>query len=230
MNFANVGDIYQANTAQSINVFAPAYSILGLSRPSHARQRRRRHPQAALAGLLRAGHDLRFDDRVHLLLGGRYDFAAAVNSVGQPNSAFVNNALMRADALAVWTKDQAFSPSVGLVVQPLPWLSLYGNYTKSFGVNNGVTRSNEPLGPQTAIQWEGGAKAEFFDRRLTATVAYFDIVKYNVAQNTPTAPNALRGYVYDLLDAGSRGVEVDVTGRVTDIGASSPISRTLRRM
>ena len=133
-----------------------------------------------------------FEDHVHFLLGGRYDFASALSSVGQSNPPIFNNALDRANVLGVSTKDRFFSPRVGLVVQPWPWFSIYGNYTQSFGVNNGVTRSNTPLGSQQAIQWEGGMKAEFFDKRLLATVAYFDIKKYNLAQYADRAGNLKR--------------------------------------
>jgi iron complex outermembrane receptor protein len=216
VSFANVANIYQANIAQNINVFAPIYTPFGLSRfliPANgAAAIRKQEWQGFYAQDMISA----FDDRVHFLLGGRYDFASALSSIGQSNSTIINNALDRANVLGVTTKDRFFSPRVGLVVQPWPWLSVYGNYTQSFGVNNGVTRANTPLGSQQAIQWEGGVKGEFFDKRLLATVAYFDIKKHNLAQNTPTAPNALRGFVVDLLDAESQGVELDVTGKVDD--------------
>lgn len=216
VSFANVGNIYQANVAQNINIFAPIYTPFGLSRfliPANgAAVIRKQEWQGFYAQDMISG----FEDRVHFLIGGRYDFASALSSVGQSNSSIINNALDRANVLGVSTNDRFFSPRVGLVVQPWPWLSIYGNYTQSFGVNNGVTRSNTPLGSQQAIQWEGGMKAEFFDKRLLATAAYFDIKKYNLAQNTPTVPNALRGFVVDLLDAESQGVEMDVTGKIDD--------------
>lgn len=216
VSFANVANIYQANVAQNINIFAPIYTPFGLSRlliPANgAAAIRKQEWQGFYVQDMISG----FEDRVHFLVGGRYDIAAAISSVGQSNSTIINNALDRANLLGVATKDRFFSPRVGLVVQPLPWFSIYGNYTQSFGVNNGVTRSNTPLGSQQAIQWEGGMKAEFFEKRLLATVAYFDIKKYNLAQNTPTAPNTLRGFVVDLLDAQSQGVELDITGSIDD--------------
>jgi iron complex outermembrane receptor protein len=36
------------------------------------------------------------------------------------------------------------------------------------------------LPPQKSFQWEGGAKAEFFDKRLSATLAFYDIDKTNI--------------------------------------------------
>lgn len=216
VSFANVGNIYQANVAQNINVFAPIYTPFGLSRfltPANgAAVIRKQEWQGFYAQDMISA----FENRVHLLLGGRYDYASAISSVGQSTSPVINNAMDRANLLAVSTTDKFFSPRAGLVVQPMPWLSVYGNYTQSYGVNNGVTRANTPLGSQQAVQWEGGVKAEFFESRLLATLAYFDIKKYNLAQNTPTAPNALRGFVVDLLDARSQGVEFDLTGKLTE--------------
>ena len=55
-------------------------------------------------------------------------------------------------------------------------------------------------------------KVEFFDKRLTATAAYYDITKTNVAEPDPTNPS-------NVLLVGkvrSRGVEFDLTGRVNE--------------
>ncbi|KAF0129965.1 MAG: hypothetical protein FD139_1443 [Methylocystaceae bacterium] len=219
LSFANVADLFQVQPpvlAQSINIFAPIYTPFGLSRFQRPQFGTAFIRKQEWQGLYAQDMISGFDDRVHLLLGGRYDFASALSSAQNSTSTLVNNALDRANVLGVSVKDRFFSPRVGLVIQPWPWLSFYGNYTKSFGVNNGVTRANEPLGPQQSIQWEGGIKAEFFDKRLLATLAYFDIKKYNMAQNPPIAPGTLRGFVFDLLDARSQGVELDITGSIDD--------------
>ena len=73
-----------------------------------------------------------FDDSVHVLLGGRYDWA-------ETGSTRSSRPTRRALASYVTVYTNAFSPRVGVVYQPLPWLSLYGNFTQSFGVNNTTT-------------------------------------------------------------------------------------------
>jgi iron complex outermembrane recepter protein len=154
-----------------------------------------------------------FDDRVHLLVGGRYDWAAATSGTGstQGGSSY-DSSLFIAFANARSISDAAFSPRVGLVVQPMPWLSLYGNFTQGFGLNNGLNQATrQPLGAQKSEQFEAGIKTEFFDKRLTATAAFYDIRKQNVAQ----ANNATLG-LYDTLDARSIGVELDITGKLND--------------
>jgi iron complex outermembrane receptor protein len=101
---------------------------------------------------------------------------------------------------------------VGVVFQPLPWFSVYGNFTESYGLNNGLNAANlKPLPSQQAIQWEAGVKAEFFDKMLTATAAFFDINKHNIATANPIDPT---GATYELLSARSHGAELDITGRI----------------
>ena len=120
-----------------------------------------------------------------------------------------------ADALAnsVSALDKHFSPRVGAVVQPLPWLSFYGDYVNSIGATNLFSSApGQPLlPPQIATQWEGGAKAEFFDKRLAATVAFYDIIKTNITQTIPgTQLVELAGTVE------SRGAEFDLAGRINE--------------
>jgi len=81
--------------------------------------------------------------------------------------------------------DHAVTPRVGLLWQPQNWLSLYSNYAENFGANNGCGFGNKPLPPQSAQQWEVGAKSEFFDGRLSATLAYYNLTKQNVATTDP---------------------------------------------
>ncbi len=87
-------------------------------------------------------------DKLHILGGGRYDWARL--SQGFATTSF--NDIVRENL-----NDDKFSPRVGVVYQPWPWLSLYGNYSESFGAaNSGRTISGQPLAPKTASQYEGG--------------------------------------------------------------------------
>jgi iron complex outermembrane recepter protein len=158
------------------------------------------------------------DDKLHVLLGGRYDIASASTGVGTSLFATYNDALTVANlpgsAFGNYgtTKDKFFSPRAGVVFQPLPWFSVYLSYTESYGLNNGLNaQTSQPLPSQSAVQWEAGVKAEFFDKMLTATAAFFDINKHDIATADPSSPVSGR---YDLLSARSHGVEVDITGRI----------------
>ncbi|WP_400770605.1 TonB-dependent siderophore receptor [Methylosinus sporium] len=196
-----------------LNIFNPYYAGLGLWGQLKASSGFALLKYQEWQGLYAQDLISFYEDKVHFLLGGRYDFAAATSSTQSSSSALVNNALDLANFRAAHIADHAFSPRIGLLIEPLPWLSLYGNYTESFGLNNGLNSVTfAALGPQKAVQWEGGVKMEFFDKRLSATFAYYDIKKTNVAQRSVIAPTG----IYDLLDAESKGVEMDLTGHIDD--------------
>ena len=160
------------------------------------------------------------DDKLHVLLGGRYDIASAsTGSAFGGLSPYFNDVLTLANLPGPYpfgnygtTKDKFFSPRAGVVFQPLPWFSVYGSYTQSYGLNNGLNaQTSQVLPSQSALQWEAGVKAEFFDKNLTATAAFFDINKHNIATADPSSP---AGIYYDLLSGRSHGAELDITGRI----------------
>ncbi|MBG0811572.1 TonB-dependent receptor [Methylosinus sp. H3A] len=148
----------------------------------------------------------------HLLAGFRYDNArmgsTAIDTVPTPVT------------LATATSyNDAIKPRVGLLWRPIPQLSLYGSYVENFGLSpvvDGSTRPNTNLLPATsARQWEFGAKTDLFDGRLTATVAWFDIVKVNVPTPDPDPARSALGAQVSTGEARNRGWEFDVSGQVT---------------
>lgn len=109
--------------------------------------------------------------------------------------------------------NRRFSPRVGILYQPWPWLSLYGNYVESLGANNGGRAvGGKPFDPQTGEQYEAGVKTEFLDGQLSATLAYFHLTK----KNSLTADLNNPGFSIAIGEAQSEGVEFDLIGRVTD--------------
>jgi iron complex outermembrane receptor protein len=105
---------------------------------------------------------------------------------------------------------EAWTPRVGIVYQPIEELSLYASYSRSFNPNSATTVSGDPLEPEEGEGYEVGVKTELFDSRLSATLAYFDITKQNVAVTDPTFPLASIA----TGEQRSRGVELDVIGEV----------------
>jgi iron complex outermembrane receptor protein len=146
-----------------------------------------------------------WEDRIQLLLGGRHDWAESSSATLWSNESFAE-----VDAQRVIVPLSANSPRVGVVVRPLAWLSVYGNYTRSYGSSNGIDQYNRPLQPQAGTQLEGGVKAELLDGALTATGAYFDIEKKN-----QTSPIFGTPFVR-VIDGRSNGVEFDLTGRIDE--------------
>lgn len=140
-------------------------------------------------------------NRVHILGGGRYDWASLTSGYGDP-------AVFQADTL----RDSRFSPRVGLDFRPVEWLALYGQWVESFGSNNGRSADGLPFKPQEATQYEGGVKTEFFKGRLNASLAYFNLTKNNVVTTDPNNPR----FSIPIGEALSQGVEFDVSGKLTD--------------
>ncbi len=76
--------------------------------------------------------------------------------------------------------DTAWLPLAGLVFQPKENISIYASYATSFVPVAASAFDNfglNPFKPTKASSYEGGIKAELFDKKVTATLAYFDIRK-----------------------------------------------------
>ncbi len=156
-----------------------------------------------------------FQDSVHLneqwifVAGARYQLYDQLAGRGRP---FKKNTDI---------DGQVWVPRVGLVYKLNEELSLYGGYTESFKPNSTIAplTGDAPINgvpPEEGKSWEIGAKLDM-PGRITGTLALFDIVKENVLVTQTVEVNGLAETV--ATGAGevrSRGVELDVTGQLTD--------------
>ncbi|NEQ42346.1 MAG: TonB-dependent receptor [Leptolyngbya sp. SIOISBB] len=140
-------------------------------------------------------------DNLKLLVGLRYD------TVDQEN--FSAN-FFNPTGTETTRFDEAFSPRLGLVYQPVEELSLYTSYSQSFAPNFGNTESGDTLEPEQGEQFEVGARAELLEGRLVAGLALFNVTKQNVSTADPN--NSL--FVVAVGEQRSRGVELDVIGEI----------------
>jgi iron complex outermembrane receptor protein len=165
-------------------------------------------------------------DKLHLLLGARYDVADvtlgrsigdfALDQNGDPIYPLYNASkdLAIADRLRAKTSfDTAWSPRAGVVYDVLPQLSVYGSYSQSFGVNNGFSATGQTFPPEKGKQWEVGLKADPLPG-LSATLAIFQITKSGILTRDFSSPDPNAAKPAGLQR--SRGIELDVIGRVTD--------------
>jgi catecholate siderophore receptor len=109
--------------------------------------------------------------------------------------------------------DRAWSPRAGLVYQPTQWLSLYGSYSRSFipsGDGLSLALNTADLKPETAENYELGAKTEALSGRLSINFAAFRLDRNNVRTIDPINPNVL------VLVGKQRtnGAEVSVAGNL----------------
>ncbi|NDJ17466.1 TonB-dependent siderophore receptor [Myxacorys almedinensis A] len=73
----------------------------------------------------------------------------------------------------------AFSPRVGIVYQPIPPISLYASYARSFLPNGGTDFEGNQFQPERGTQYEVGVKADLNDQ-LSATLAFYNLTRSNV--------------------------------------------------
>ncbi|AEG01282.1 TonB-dependent siderophore receptor [Methylomonas methanica] len=131
-----------------------------------------------------------------MLAGFRYDSAESSTTLnnGTPNKN---------------PRQDSLTPRGGVVWQPIPELSLYGSYSENFTGINTTGFGGSVLPPETAQQWEFGAKTELFDQRFLATVAWYDLTKQNVS-----VFNGITSFNEAIGEAHSAGLEVDAKGEI----------------
>lgn len=204
------GDWMNPNPALAIDIYNPTYGIdpalFGAARNSYV------FPANSHSVFKDSVFGVYLQDQVkvgenwHLLVGGRYDWARSGRGPGATEAA--------AEAAVPVRKDDAFSPRLAALYQFRPELSGYVSWSRSFGANNGINATGGTFDPQQGEQYELGLKTELFGRRLLGNVALYQLTKSNLltADLSTADPN-------DSIAIGeqrARGVEIDISGRVTD--------------
>ena len=108
-------------------------------------------------------------------------------------------------------KTNVFLPRAGVLWQASPRLSTYYYYTENVGSSNGLDASGSPIKPEKSRQNEVGVKSSWFDGRLNATGAAFNLTKYNIA----SADLANPGFNIAVGEVRSTGFELDLQGALT---------------
>ena len=140
-----------------------------------------------------------------LLIGGRYDFVNQ-RSISQPIG--IDRRTPVDDPARNTYYNEAFSPRVGIVYQPIELISLYASFSRSFFPKNTRDRNNDLLPPTRGTQYEIGVRAELLNKRLSANLAAYDITKTNVTTADPEDPQ----FSVAAGEVKSRGIEFDLAG------------------
>ena len=136
--------------------------------------------------------DIRFNDRWHLYLGGRFDSLD-----------------FQDDDVGLDKSDSQFSPFVGVLYSPNESLSLYANYGEAFSPPSTLV-AGQDREPEEAQQVEVGIKHRTSDGRVRTTLAFYDLQKDKIAIVDPT------GVTAQLGDQESQGVELEVAASVRE--------------
>ncbi|EKK3975334.1 ferric-rhodotorulic acid/ferric-coprogen receptor FhuE [Cronobacter sakazakii] len=189
MDVGNIHD-YDGNTVAN-----PTWSSFALYQRDVIRQKS-----------IYAATRLSLADPLHLILGARYtEWNAKYNLERKPDE------IRRSKADDV-------TPYAGLIYDIDDTWSAYASYTSIFQPSGQRDVNSEFLDPTTGKAYEAGLKADWFNTRLTASLAVFRIEQDNVAVNTGVIiPGSGGQTAYKSVDGTvSKGVELELNGALTD--------------
>jgi iron complex outermembrane receptor protein len=157
-------------------------------------------------------------DKFKVLAGIRWSWQEAEVTTYKETSTGAGNPEKAVPTVTPKRLDNAFSPKVGLVYQPLKDMSLFASYSSSFTPNTGTTIDLQPLEASIIDQYEAGIKKDFWNGALSTNVTVYQITNSNLAQtaefladgttlNTDTTKKTLGG------GTKSKGVEIDITAK-----------------
>ncbi|WP_322742533.1 TonB-dependent siderophore receptor [Gloeocapsopsis crepidinum] len=135
-------------------------------------------------------------ENLKLLLGGRVDF-------------FEETKDDRLTDEETSQSDTAFSPRVGIVYQPIPPISLYASYARSFAPTIGRAAGGDILLPERGTQYEVGIRADISDQ-LSVNLALYDLTRFNVTTDDLDNP----GFSVQTGEQNSQGIELDISGEI----------------
>lgn len=187
----------------AINIYNPVYGLIG--------------PGTTVSNSDSAQTDklgqwsLFFQDTLHLterfaLVGGvRYMDYDQIAGRGKP---FITNTNVAGDKVL---------PLGGAIFNLTDQISLYASYTESLKPNSTIAPVgaviDSGVAPEQGVSYETGVKFDF-NQRISGTIALYDLDKRNVQTTKTNSAGDVE--IHTVGRARSRGVEVDVTGRLTD--------------
>jgi len=199
-------DLIRQATPNVFNIYNPVYGLLQPGTTVSASDSDQTDKLGTRALFFQ--DTLHLTDRFALVGGVRYMEYEQLAGRGRPFKA--NTDLSGDKAL----------PLGGAILKLTDEVSLYASYTQSLKptstiapLTGGVVVGSN-IAPEEGVQWETGVKFDI-NKRLSGTVAFYDIDKKNVLVSQLNTATGLT----EFRTAGkvrSRGVEIDVTGKLTD--------------
>ncbi|MGY4306916.1 iron complex outermembrane receptor protein [Bradyrhizobium sp. USDA 4369] len=197
-------DLIRQTVATQFNIYNPVYGLIQPGTTISATDSEQTDKLGQYSLFLQ--DTLHLTDRLALVGGVRYMDYEQIAGRGRP---FKANTNVAADKVL---------PLGGAILKLNDQLSLYASYTQSLKPNStiapltgGVVLGSN-IAPEQGTSWETGLKFDL-DKRLSGTIAVYDIDKSNVLVSQLNASNVL-----EYTTAGkarSRGAEIDITGRLS---------------
>jgi outer membrane receptor for ferric coprogen and ferric-rhodotorulic acid len=110
--------------------------------------------------------------------------------------------------------ESKFSPYAGLTVDLTDRLLAYASYSDIYQPQEQYDIDHNYLAPSKGVNLEVGAKAEWLDGRVLTSLAWFKAKQDGLA--TFAGMDDAGMYYYEGVDVDSKGIEFEVTGKLTD--------------
>ncbi len=111
--------------------------------------------------------------------------------------------------------ENVFLPRIGIVYTLTPHLNIYATYNKGFDPFEASSQAQEfdqPFKPLISQLYEAGIKGNFFQNKLSASLAIYQLTVENVAVNANDISNP--NLFIQQGQNRSRGIEAEATGNI----------------
>lgn len=191
-------DMMRCKNVKDFNIYHPTYGNLGKCTTVSASDSDQTLKQESYSAY--AQDALYLTDNWIAVAGMRYQYYTQYAGKGRPFNVNTDS------------RDEQWTPKLGLVYKLTPSVSLFANYSQTFMPQSSIASYIGDLPPETSNAYEVGAKFDLFNG-ITANIALFDIHKRNVLYNESVGGETIAKTAGRVR---SQGVEVDVAGSLTE--------------
>ncbi|MFH7928505.1 TonB-dependent siderophore receptor [Enterobacter roggenkampii] len=191
-------DMMRCKNVKGFNIYHPVYGKLNKCTTVSAADSDQTLKQESYSAY--AQDALYLTDKWIAVAGMRYQYYTQYAGKGRPFSVNTDS------------RDEQWTPKLGLVYKLTPSVSLFANYSQTFMPQSSIASYIGDLPPETSNAYEVGAKFDLFDG-VTANIALFDIHKRNVLYNESVGGETIAKTAGRVR---SQGVEVDLAGSLTE--------------
>ncbi|MCM7773351.1 TonB-dependent siderophore receptor [Enterobacter asburiae] len=191
-------DMIRCKNVKDFNIYNPSYGSLGKCTTVSASDSDQTIKQESYSAY--AQDALYLTDKWIAVAGLRYQYYTQYAGKGRPFNVNTDS------------RDDQWTPKLGLVYKLTPAVSLFANYSQTFMPQSSIASYIGDLPPETSNAYEIGAKFDLFDG-ITANIALFDIHKLNVLYTESIGDETVAKTAGRVR---SQGVEVDLAGSLTE--------------
>lgn len=191
-------DMMRCKNVKGFNIYNPVYGKLDECTTVSAADSDQTLKQESYSAY--AQDALYLTDKWIAVAGLRYQYYTQYAGKGRPFNVNTDS------------RDEQWTPKLGLVYKLTPAVSLFANYSQTFMPQSSIASYIGDLPPETSNAYEVGAKFDLFEG-VTANIALFDIHKRNVLYTESIGGETIAKTAGRVR---SQGVEVDLTGSLTE--------------